>query len=164
MTIKTTNNSPEIRRATQADIQSLVSFNQQMAWETEQKELDDSVLLGGVSAVLSSADRGFYLVAEVEGEVVASLMVTYEWSDWRNGFFWWIQSVYVVPSCRRQGLYQQLYTKVQTLGAAAGAIGFRLYVEKENQVAQKTYQSLGMKMCDYDMYEAMATNSSQTNN
>lgn len=160
MTIETTNNSPKIRRATQDDVQSLVTFNQQMAWETEQKELEEEVLTGGVAAVLNSDDKGFYLVAEAGGEVVASLMVTFEWSDWRNGFFWWIQSVYVVPSFRRQGLYQQLYAKVQELGANAGAVGFRLYVEKENQVAQRTYQTLGMKVCDYDMYEAMATDPS----
>ena len=160
MTSEIINNSTKIRRATQADVQALVSFNQQMAWETEQKKLAEEVLTGGVSAVLSSDDKGFYLVAEAGGKVVASLMVTFEWSDWRNGFFWWIQSVYVVPGFRRQGLYQQLYAKVQELGADAGSIGFRLYVEKENQVAQKTYQRLGMKVCDYDMYEAMAADPS----
>ena len=160
MTIETSNNSPTIRRATYDDIQSLVSFNQQMAWETEQKQLAEEILSKGVSAVVDSDDKGFYLVAEAGGQVVASLMVTFEWSDWRNGFFWWIQSVYVVPGFRRQGLYQRLYTTVQELGAKAGAIGYRLYVEKENQVAQKTYQSLGMKACDYDMYEAMAADPS----
>ncbi|WP_298635079.1 GNAT family N-acetyltransferase [uncultured Umboniibacter sp.] len=160
MTIESTRNSMSIRRATQDDVQSLVHFNQQMAWETEQKKLDTAVLNEGVSAVVNYDDRGFYLVAEAHNQVIASLMVTFEWSDWRNGFFWWVQSVYVLPEFRRQGLYQQLYATVQELGANAGAIGFRLYVEKENQVAQKTYQSLGMTVCDYDMYEAMAAGSS----
>jgi ribosomal protein S18 acetylase RimI-like enzyme len=143
-----------IRVAEQSDLKSLVKFNQLMAWETEQKRLDESVLCKGVAALIADDTKGFYLVAEQNGEVVGSLMVTTEWSDWRNGVFWWVQSVYISPDFRRQGIYAQLYAQVKVLAEQQQDVcGFRLYVEKENNLAQKTYESLGMQQTHYLMYE-----------
>ena len=98
---------------------------------------------------------GFYLVAEFDGESVASLMVTYEWSDWRNGLFWWIQSVYVKPAFRRKGVYKSMYKKLKAMATAAATpvSGFRLYAETENTAAHKTYQNSGMHQCQYLMFE-----------
>ena len=143
-----------IRIAKRSDVESLVKFNQLMAWETEQKKLDEDILFKGVSALISDNNKGFYLVAEKNGEVVGSLMVTTEWSDWRNGVFWWVQSVYISPDFRRQGIYAQLYAQVKILAEKQQDVcGFRLYVEKENLIAQKTYESLGMQPTHYLMYE-----------
>jgi ribosomal protein S18 acetylase RimI-like enzyme len=143
-----------IRVAKNSDISSLVNFNQLMAWETEQKKLDEVILSKGVSALIADDNKGFYLVAEQHGLVVGSLMVTTEWSDWRNGVFWWVQSVYISPENRRQGIYAQLYAQVKALAEQQQNVcGFRLYVEKENVIAQKTYESLGMEQSHYLMYE-----------
>ena len=143
-----------IRVAEQSDLASLVKFNQLMAWETEQKQLDEGILCKGVAALIADDNKGFYLVAEQSGQVLGSLMVTTEWSDWRNGVFWWVQSVYISPDCRRQGIYAQLYAQVKTLAEQQKDVcGFRLYVEKENLTAQKTYESLGMQQSHYLMYE-----------
>lgn len=143
-----------IRIAQSTDVAALVVFNQSMAMETEQKSLDQVVLSKGVGALIADPAKGFYLVAEQDGQVVGSLMVTTEWSDWRNAVFWWIQSVYVLPQNRRQGIYAKLYARVKELAAEQGNVcGFRLYVEKENTVAQATYQSLGMEESHYLMYE-----------
>jgi ribosomal protein S18 acetylase RimI-like enzyme len=140
--------------AEQSDLGSLVNFNQLMAWETEQKKLDEITLSQGVAALIADANKGFYLVAEQHGQVVGSLMVTTEWSDWRNGVFWWVQSVYISPDYRRQGIYGQLYAQVKTLAEQQQNVcGFRLYVEKENVIAQKTYEFLGMEQSHYLMYE-----------
>lgn len=148
-----------IRLAKLADLSSLIQFNQAMAWETEQRQLDNEVLHGGVGRVLSDSNLGFYLVAEEEGVVVAQLMVTYEWSDWRNAIFWWIQSVYVAPTHRRQGLYRALYERVNQLaeGAEETVCGIRLYVEKDNVIAQETYQKLGMAETEYLMYHRVSS-------
>jgi ribosomal protein S18 acetylase RimI-like enzyme len=105
--------------------------------------------------VLEQPQRGFYLVAERTGVAIGSLLVTYEWSDWRNGDFWWIQSVYVLPAARRGGAFRALYAEVERRAAAAGAVGLRLYVETENHRAQATYAGLGMQRCHYFMYEAL---------
>jgi ribosomal protein S18 acetylase RimI-like enzyme len=143
-----------IRVATLQDLAALVDFNQSMALETENKQLATDVLNKGVGALISDPTKGFYLVAEQNSQVVGSLMVTTEWSDWRNAVFWWIQSVYIVPQCRRQGIYGLLYSKVKELAQQNGNIcGFRLYVEKENLVAQRTYEALGMEQSHYLMYE-----------
>ncbi len=112
------------------------------------------ILTKGVSALIVDDNKGFYLVAEQNDIVVGSLMVTTEWSDWRNGVFWWVQSVYITPDFRRQGIYAQLYAQVKTLAEQQHNVcGFRLYVEKENLIAQKTYESLGMQPTHYLMYE-----------
>jgi ribosomal protein S18 acetylase RimI-like enzyme len=144
----------DIRVARQVDVSLLVKFNQLMAWETEQKKLDEAILSKGVSVLIADNTKGFYLVAEYNNEVVGSLMVTTEWSDWRNGVFWWIQSVYISPDYRRQGIYAQLYAQVKVLAEQQKNVcGFRLYVEKENFIAQKTYEELGMQKTHYLMYE-----------
>ena len=142
-----------IRPANRADIPHLVDWNAAMAQETEAKTLDRAVLARGVEGVFDDPRRGFYLVAEQEGVAVGSLLVTYEWSDWRGGDFWWIQSVYVMPAARRGGIFRALYAAVRERACAAGAVGLRLYVETENDRAQRTYAGLGMAPCHYLMYE-----------
>ena len=143
-----------IRPATRADITHIARWNLAMAWETEQKALDPAVLERGVTAVFDEPRRGFYLVADRAGEAVGCLLVTYEWSDWRAGDFWWIQSVYVDESARREGVFRRLYDDAQQRAKQAGAVGMRLYVETENERAQRTYAGLGMERCHYFMYEA----------
>jgi len=143
-----------IRTATRADIAHIARWNLAMAWETEHKVLDPAVLERGVTAVFDEPRRGFYLVADRAGEPVGCLLVTYEWSDWRAGDFWWIQSVYVDESARREGVFRRLYDDAQQRAKQAGAVGLRLYVETENERAQRTYAGLGMERCHYFMYEA----------
>ena len=144
----------KIRQATVKDASAIASFNQDMAMETEGITLDPPTILSGVTKILLDDNFGFYLVIEVAQEIVASLMVTTEWSDWRNGQYWWIQSVYVKPQWRRKGLYRAMYLKVKTLSEANSEVcGFRLYVENENIRAQSTYESLGMTQTHYKMYE-----------
>ncbi len=149
-----------LRIADSSDVDSLVNFNRAMAKETEGKELALEVLSAGVDNLLKNSRDGFYVIAqEAAGSnkrVIGSLMVTYEWSDWRNGYFWWIQSVYVLPDVRRRGVYRRLYEFVKELASSrAGVCGFRLYVEKENHIAQRTYEQLGMEESHYLMYEEL---------
>lgn len=143
-----------VRAANRSDISHVVQWNAAMAWETERKTLDPVVLERGVTAVFDEPRRGFYLVAEQAGVAVGCLLVTYEWSDWRAGDFWWIQSVYVVETARRLGVFRRLYEAVEKRASQAGAVGLRLYVETENERAQRTYAGLGMSRCHYFMYEA----------
>lgn len=143
-----------IRIATLADLPHLVAWNAAMAAETEAKALDQAVLEKGARGIFADDRRGFYLIAEHEGVAVGSLLVTYEWSDWRNGDFWWIQSVYVTPQTRRQGVFRALYAETARRARVAGAVGLRLYVELENTRAQQTYADLGMHRCHYHMYES----------
>jgi Acetyltransferases len=144
-----------IRSATTTDIPALVEFNQAMALETEGKALDAEVLSKGVSSVFADPRKGFYVVAESDGQIIGGLMVTTEWSDWRNGWFWWIQSVYILPEARGQGIYRELYKHVREKAADQGGVcGFRLYVEKDNENAQAVYEKLGMDRTYYLMYEA----------
>ena len=127
-----------------------------MAWETEHKRLDPPTLEKGVRALLQGKQTGFYMVATSGDSVVGSLMITTEWSDWRNGQFWWIQSVYVLPEYRRQGIYRNLYESVQALAhEESDVLGFRLYVEQENETAKRTYENLGMKKTVYELYEVI---------
>ncbi|MFP4527939.1 MAG: GNAT family N-acetyltransferase [Candidatus Kapaibacterium sp.] len=143
-----------IRIAESKDKDKIKEFNLALARETEDMMLDESAVAEGVTALLRNKQLGFYLVAEKDGEIVASLMVTTEWSDWRNGLFWWIQSVYVVPQHRREGIYRDMYDKVKDLAKdMPDVIGFRLYVEKDNLQAQKTYTALGMAETFYKIYE-----------
>ena len=146
-----------VRRAAARDREVIVEFNLAMARETEAKELSPEVLRAGVAHFIERPQYGFYVVAEDGGQVVGSLMITYEWSDWRDGLFWWVQSVYVRPADRRRGVYRRLYEHVKRLAAADGTDvrGFRLYVEKENRVAQTTYEQLGMAETHYKMYEEL---------
>lgn len=148
-----------IRQATKTDISAIANFNINMAFETEGLKLIPQTISNGVSAIMSHPERGFYLVVEANGEnksplIVASLMVTTEWSDWRNANFWWIQSVYVVKQWRRKGIYKMLYAEVQRLAKQQQNVcGFRLYVEQANTIAQKTYRALGMQTTHYLMFE-----------
>ncbi|MBA2736639.1 MAG: GNAT family N-acetyltransferase [Pyrinomonadaceae bacterium] len=143
-----------IRLAQKEDVVSLVEFNQAMALETEGKQLKPEILHSGVNAVFDDSKKGFYVVAEDAGEIVGGLMITYEWSDWRNAWFWWIQSVYILPEYRAQGIYRMLYEYVkQKAEESKDVCGFRLYVEKENRRAQKVYEKTGMESSYYLMYE-----------
>ena len=143
-----------IRKAKAQDLTALVQFNQAVAEETEGLALDEATLTQGVGTLLESPQKGFYLVAEIAGEIVGSLMVTFEWSDWRAKDYYWIQSVYIRPQNRRQGIYGKLYNEVKQLAETnGGAASFRLYVEQENLAAQQTYQALGMKQSYYLMFE-----------
>jgi len=145
-----------IRQAELHDADAIARFNSAMALETEGKVLLPERVNPGVLRLLNDPSLGFYVVAEQAGEVVGCLMITNEWSDWRNGLFWWIQSVYIVPAARRQGVYRALYDHVRDMARAnPGICGFRLYVEKENAAAQRTYGSLGMAPTDYLVYEEM---------
>lgn len=144
-----------IRTAGDADVARLRDWAVALARETEDKALDPATVEAGVRAVLAEPRRGAYLVAERKGEPVGTLMLTYEWSDWRNGDWWWIQSVYVDPAHRRQGCYAALYRHVHERAAREpGVCGLRLYVERDNAVAQRTYEHLGMVDAGYRMYEA----------
>ena len=142
-----------LRRAQIADASVIAEFNQAMALETENKTLNPAVVQAGVLAVLTEPRRGFYLVAERASELIGGLMITFEWSDWRNADFWWIQSVYVRPTARRQGVYAALYRDIERQARAAGACGLRLYVENDNQTAISTYSRLGMADAHYRVME-----------
>lgn len=144
-----------IRDATVADLPFLVASARAMALETEAKPLAEAVVTAGVAGLLACADRGFYLVAERMQQPVGTLMVTYEWSDWRNGDFWWIQSVYVIAGARRGGVFRTLHAETARRARAAGAVGLRLYVEQDNARAQATYAALGMGRTHYALYEAL---------
>lgn len=144
-----------IRRASMADEAVLVEFNLAIAWETEHKRLNRDVLAAGIRAVFADAARGFYTVAQDErGQVVGQMMVTFEWSDWRNGWFWWVQSVYVREDARRSGVFRALYREIERQAAAdPNVIGLRLYFERDNTRAQSTYRALGMRDTSYGMME-----------
>ncbi|MFN7918774.1 MAG: GNAT family N-acetyltransferase [Bryobacteraceae bacterium] len=143
-----------LRSATAADIAIIAAFNRAMALETESLELDPERVEAGVRALFEGRGAGFYLLAEADGEVAGQLMVTYEWSDWRNGNFWWIQSVYVAPEHRLRGVFRALYAEVEKRAREAGNVcGIRLYVEHENHRAQRTYAMLGMRTTAYKIME-----------
>ena len=142
------------RLAAAGDAPTLAGFNQAMAMETEAKALAAEVVLAGVETALRDPGHGFYVVADTGREIVGSLLVTYEWSDWRNGRIWWIQSVYVRPGHRRRGVYRALHEFVRDQArSAGGVVGLRLYVERENLAAQRTYAALGMSETPYLVYE-----------
>ena len=142
------------RIAGAGDVAALIEFNQAMALETESKLLDTETLRAGVETVLQDPSHGFYVVADAGREIAGALLITYEWSDWRNGRFWWIQSVYVRPEHRRRGVYRMLHEFVRDRArSAGGVVGMRLYVERDNAAAQRTYAALGMNETVYRMYE-----------
>lgn len=143
-----------IRDATPEDRDRIVLFNQALARETEGRMLDRSVLEAGVAEILSDPTHGRYFVAEDDqGDVVGQLAITREWSDWRNGDIWWIQSVYIAKEHRRRGIYQALHAHVREAARESGAAGLRLYVERDNEAARRTYTVLGMHPSSYVMYE-----------
>lgn len=146
--------SVQIRRAVAGDEAVLADFNAALAWESERKRLDPEVLRAGVRSLLSDPNKGFYTVAELGGEVVGQVMVTYEWSDWRNGWFWWVQSVYVRDDARRGGVFRSLFRALHDQAEADPAvIGIRLYVERDNSRAQLTYRALGLRDTPYHLLE-----------
>jgi len=146
--------SISIRAAHQGDADTIARGNIAMALETEHKRLDEGRARAGVLSVFEDASRGQYFVAERDGRVVGQLMITYEWSDWRNGVFWWIQSVYVDPPARRVGVFRALYAHVERLAKDdPGVCGIRLYVERENHRAQLTYRHCGMEDAGYVVME-----------
>lgn len=145
-----------VRNAREQDIPALTDFNIAMARETEDKILSPVKVRAGMRAVIRHPDHGFYLVAELEGQIAGSLLVTREWSDWRDGVFWWIQSVYVPPEFRKRGIYRALYDAVKALAKSSSEVcGFRLYVERNNRAARSVYSKLGMSETEYRIYEAI---------
>lgn len=143
-----------IRSATMADAARIAAFNQAMALETEGKELDAQVALAGVQQALADSSRAAYYLAEVDGVVAGQTMVTLEWSDWRNGFFWWIQSVYVEPRFRRLGVFRALHNHIRAEALSRAEVcGLRLYVHHDNNRAMETYQKLGMVRTEYLLFE-----------
>lgn len=144
-----------VRAGRADDAEIITDFNARMALETEGLTLDPDTLSRGVRAALADPKKARYFIAETAGRVVGQLMITLEWSDWRNGDIWWIQSVFVVPSARGRGAFKALYRHVAQEARVAGAVGLRLYVEKENSAAQQTYARLGMAMTHYLVMEEM---------
>jgi GNAT superfamily N-acetyltransferase len=158
--VREMNGGYRIRPARPEDRDLIVRFNRAMARETEGRDLEEATILAGVDAVLDDPSKGRYFIAESvnvepggEAEPAGQLMVTLEWSDWRNGPVWWIQSVYVAPAHRRRGVYRMLHEHVRDAGRAHGAVGLRLYVDRDNLTAQNTYGVLGMNESRYIMYE-----------
>jgi ribosomal protein S18 acetylase RimI-like enzyme len=147
-------NTLSVRIGREKDIEMLVKHNISLAQETEQKRLSPPIVAQGVRMLLKNPQYGFYSVAEIDGQVVGSCMVTYEWSDWRNSLFWWIQSVYVKPAFRRQGIFRKLYEFLtEKASQEQNVCGFRLYVEKSNHIGQNTYSGVGMNETPYKLYE-----------
>lgn len=143
-----------LRIAQRSDAEKIARFNVALAKETEHFDLDFERTLRGVNGMFDDRSRGLYLLAEVDGVVAGQLMITYEWSDWRNGVFWWIQSVYVKQEFRAQKVFKALYEQVVSLAEKEGNVcGLRLYVEKQNERAHAVYKKLGMKVTEYDMLE-----------
>ena len=143
-----------IREGRAEDRETIVRFNAAMAQETEELALDGEVLSRGVEAVFADATKGFYLLAVEEGGGVRGmLMVTREWSDWRNAFIWWVQSVYVEPDARGSGAFGALYREVRNRARAQGVPAIRLYVDRDNYAAQAVYGKLGMMPSRYEMRE-----------
>ena len=136
------------------DINSLVNFNIKMAKETENKILNKKIVTKGVSEVLTDTTLGYYVIAKNKNTILGSLMITYEWSDWRNGMFWWIQSVYVEKEYRQQGVYKKMYSYIKDKALKDNSCtGIRLYVEQENKIAQSVYTKLEMKETHYKLFE-----------
>jgi GNAT superfamily N-acetyltransferase len=148
--------SLEIRPATPGDAELVVRWNMLLAEESEDKTLAQPVLAEGVRQVLADQRKGRYFVAMVDGQPVGQTMVTYEWSDWRNGWIWWIQSVYVEPDYRRRGIYRALHDHIADVARRSGeVVGLRLYVEQSNTVAREVYRSCGLRPAGYLVYEHM---------
>jgi len=146
----------QVRKATVADTTTIANCNRAMARETEGKDLREGVIQAGVERLIARPQYGFYLMAEANSKIAGTLMVTTEWSDWRDGLFWWIQSVYVMPEFRRQGVYRTMYETIKSMAANEPDVcGYRLYVERENTIAQQTYAALGMEETYYLLYEEL---------
>jgi GNAT superfamily N-acetyltransferase len=143
-----------VRAGTSADVDFIVECNARLARETEDKELDSAKLRAGVESLLAAPAKGRYYIAELDREPVGQLMFTTEWSDWRDGFFWWIQSVYVIPAARRAGVFSALFGHLERLARADATVcGLRLYVDRANEAAQRTYRRLGLDATHYALME-----------
>jgi len=147
-----------VRLARAEDAATIASFSAAMALETEGRRLDLDRLYDGTIALLESPDRGFFMVAELDQtnhrQLLGQLMITYEWSDWRNGVFWWIQSVYVDPAWRRRSVFRRMHeTVMATAKASPNVCGVRLYVEESNGAAQVVYRKVGLTPSSYAIYE-----------
>ena len=148
-----------IRPAKHADLESLVAFSTAMAKETEGRILDQARLREGTQSLLGSPAYGFFMVAEAPGtdppQLIGQLMITFEWSDWRNGVFWWIQSVYVDPAWRRRGVFRRMHDAIVSQAKSDPKVcGIRLYVEQENRTAKTVYQRVGLAQSVYKVYES----------
>ena len=144
----------QVRIATLNDVESIVDFQLKMASETEGIKLHEPTVLKGVTAVISDKSKGQYYVTEINGKIIASLLTTYEWSDWRNGTILWIQSVYVLYEYRRKGIYRNMYSHLKQLVMENDNLnGIRLYADKSNLPAHKTYLKLGMSPDHYVTFE-----------
>lgn len=145
-----------IRKAREEDLSTIVDFQLAMALETENLQLHKPTVEKGVSAAFHDSAKGQYFVTEIDGKIAASLMITFEWSDWRNGMVYWIQSVYVHENFRRLGIYRKMYAHIQELVMKDDTVrGIRLYVDKTNLRAQKTYENTGMNGEHYQLFEWM---------
>ena len=143
-----------IRQANPADAPLITEFNLRLAEETENLRLEPDCVRSGVDAILQDPAKGLYFVAEVQGTVVGQVMITYEWSDWRNGDLWWLQSVYVKAEFRRQGIFRKLFDHLQALAIAQKDVsGLRLYMHADNSRARQSYEKLGMKPTRYEVFE-----------
>jgi GNAT superfamily N-acetyltransferase len=150
-----TDRKESVRAAGPGDLDALVAGNMALAEETERVRLDVDTLREGIRALLESRAPGRYWVAEIEGRVVGQLLITFEWSDWRNRMVWWIQSVYVLPEARGRGVLRTLYETARREALAAGSGGLRLYVDTTNIGAQGAYAALGMNGDHYRVFEDM---------
>ena len=142
-----------VRNAEATDWATIAEFNRALAAETEDKELDWETVANGVRRLLADASKGRYFIAETGGRIVGTTMITYEWSDWRDGWIWWIQSVYVHPEFRGQGFFARLYRHVVARAAAEGVRAVRLYVLRSNTRARAIYEKLGMHESGYTVLE-----------
>ena len=144
------------REAKEADYKVIAGFQEKMAWETEHFKLDTDTVLKGVEAVFKDTSKGKYFVVEDNGKVISSLLTTYEWSDWRNNFVIWIQSVYVLPAYRKKGIFKMMYSEIKKIVENSDKYsGIRLYVEKTNVNAQNVYEKIGMEGNHYRLFEDM---------
>lgn len=145
-----------VRDATPQDLDFIVQANAALAEESEDLALDLDLLRPGVAVVLEDRSLGRYFIAEQAGRAVGQMMLTYEWSDWRNGMFWWIQSVFVEPACRGRGVFSLLFRHAARLAReSAGVCGLRLYVDRTNTSAQRIYEHLGLHASNYEVMEAV---------
>ncbi len=144
----------QIREATEKDAGTIAGFQQKMAMETEYLALDNNKVESGVSAVFNDPSKGFYMIAEQDEQVIASMLLTPEWSDWRNGYFLWIQSLYVIPEFRKKGIFRSMYDFVkERVNASEEYVGIKLYVDQQNKIAQQAYKKVGMDLSHYLLFE-----------
>jgi GNAT superfamily N-acetyltransferase len=153
-------NEITVRPATADDLAAIVAGNLAMAQETEDRQLERETVRSGVRRLLADPSQGVYYLAELDGRVVGQLLITCEWSDWRDGVFWWIQSVYVAPAARRHGVYRALHTWIERKARETpGVCGLRLYVDRHNINARQVYARLGLQLTEYRLYETDWSNS-----